>query len=305
MIAISAGALTLGGRISTANATDLHEWHGSALGAAASIRLAHDDSAAAQRLIEGCVAEIARLERLFSLYDPWSEISRLNRAGGLDEPSLEMVELLGRCAGISELTLGRFDITVQPLFRRYADHFTQADADPAGPSVEDLLPLVDWRGVQLSSGRISLARPGMAITLNGIAQGFITDRIADRLRAAGMTDVLVDIGELRALGHHPAGRPWRVGIRQGRSLTASRELDLADAAMATSSGWGSPFEGTGRCNHLLDPATGRSADPHRTITVIAAEATLADGLATAFTMMTPTEIEQTARQLAGVRVLAA
>ena len=82
------------------------------------------------------------------------------------------------------------------------------------------------------------------------------------------------------VGHHPAGRPWRVG------LSGSREhvVNLADAALATSSGLGSPFEPSGQFNHLLDPATGRCADPLRSI-VVSAEATTADAMATALTLM--------------------
>ena len=145
----------------------------------------------------------------------------------------------------------------------------------------------------------------MAITLNGIAQGYITDRIGDLLRTGGMTNVLVDIGELRALGHHPDGRPWRVGLKQGRAELPSREIDLAEESLATSSGWGSPFEPTGRFNHLLDPLTGRCADAARTVTVIADEAATADALGTAFTMMSAAEIDGTVQRLPDVRILTA
>ena len=66
-VAISAAAAALGGG-APAMAVPLHVWQGTALGAMASIRLAHPDPVAARRLIEGCLAEIARLEAIFSLY---------------------------------------------------------------------------------------------------------------------------------------------------------------------------------------------------------------------------------------------
>ena len=56
--------------------------------------------------------------------------------------------------------------------------------------------LVDYRALRIDEDRVSFARRGMAATLNGIAQGYITDRVADRLRAEGMTSVLVDMGEV-------------------------------------------------------------------------------------------------------------
>lgn len=297
-LAISAAAASVTGRAPAAAATPT-VWRGQALGAAVSITLSHPDPAAAKRLLAACTSEVVRLEGIFSLYRADSAVSRLNRAGALDAPPLELVDLLGRCATFSALTDGTFDVTVQPLFRRYADHFASTNADPAGPKVDDALGLVDWQRVEVTPGRIALTRNGMAITLNGIAQGFITDRIADLLRAHGMTDVLVDLGELRALGRHPDGRPWRVGIR-GRAEEAA--MNLADRALAVSAGSGSPFESTGRLNHLLDPATGGCADPTRTVVVQAQEATTADAMATAFALMPQKRAHAIAEALGQVRV---
>jgi thiamine biosynthesis lipoprotein len=268
----------------------------------ASIRLAHPDRAAAERLLTACVAEIARLEAIFSLYRADSAISRLNAEGALDAPPLELVELLGRCAAFSERTGGAFDVTVQPLFRCYAEHFARPDADPAGPRIEDALALVGWRGVEVGPDRVAFARSGMAITLNGVAQGYITDRVAELLRARGMTDVLVDLGELRALGRHPGGRPWRAGL-PGRA----EALDLVDgagaSALAVSSGAGSPFEPTGRLNHLLDPATGRCGDPARLVAVLAPDATTADALATALAVVPTPSARALAAGLPEIRAL--
>ena len=265
-------------------APPLTVWRGQALGARASIWLAHPDPAAAQRLLAACVAEIARLEAIFSLYRADSAVCRLNAEGALDTPPLELVELLSRCAAFSERTGGVFDVTVQPLFRRYAEHFAAPDADPAGPPIEDALVLVGWRGVEIGPERVAFARPGMAITLNGVAQGYITDRVAELLRAGGMTDVLVDLGELRALGRHPEGRPWRAGL-PGRAETFDLVDGVGAAALAVSSGAGSPFEPTGRFNHLLDPATGRCATPERLVAVLARDATTADAVTTALAVV--------------------
>jgi hypothetical protein len=92
----------------------------------------------------------------------------------------------------------------------------------------------------------------MAITLNGIAQGYITDRIADLLRHEGFEQAVVDLGEWRALGSHPEGRPWRAATREG-------SIALSDNALAVSSGAGTAFETSARFHHIFDPATGASA----------------------------------------------
>lgn len=84
----------------------------------------------------------------------------------------------------------------------------QAGTTPSAEEVVAARQLVGWQGIEVEPSRLALARRGMAVTLNGIAQGYITDRVAEMLRGAGMGNVLVSLGETRALGPHPEGRPW-------------------------------------------------------------------------------------------------
>ena len=111
----------------------LRIWQGVALGADAMLQIHHPDAAAADELIDRCLTEVARLERVFSLYREDSALSHLNRTGGIDGPPLELVELMGEAEGFSRLTAGAFDATVQPLWDLYADHFSKPDADPLAP----------------------------------------------------------------------------------------------------------------------------------------------------------------------------
>jgi thiamine biosynthesis lipoprotein len=269
----------------------LHRWEGTALGARASLVLAHPDRSLAERLIAESVAEIERLEAIFSLYRADSALTRLNRDGELTEPPLELVLLLQESARFSRLSGGAFDVTVQPLWRLYADHFAAAGADPAGPpaaAVATAKALVDWQAVEMNAERIRLARPGMAVTLNGIAQGFVTDRIVDGLRAAGLGQILADLGEIRAVGSHPSGRPWRAGLADPEHPgEVTREIPLVNAALATSAASGTLFEPTGRFHHLLDPATGASARRWRSVSVTAPRATVADALSTTLSILPP------------------
>ena len=278
-----------------------------ALGAAAEIVLHDADAARPRRLIARCVAEIDRLEDVFSLYRPESAISRLNRDGRLTAPPLELVALLAEARFFSERTEGAFDVTVQPLWRLHAAHFARPGADAEGPAAADLAraqALVDYRAVEIEPAEVRLARPGMAITLNGIAQGYITDRVAALLQDAGMGDVLLDIGEVRALGHHPDGRPWRVGLRRAAEPeTIARTLALADRAVATSAGIASPFDASGRHHHLFDPATGRPAPGAGQVSVIAPSATMADALSTAFAVTRPARAAAYAARFPEISVL--
>jgi thiamine biosynthesis lipoprotein len=263
------------------------EWSGLVLGGVGSIRLYHPDRQAARTLLARVADEARRLERIFSLYDPNSDLSRLNRAGILVDPAPELVDLLGDAAHVAALTGGAFDPTVQPLWTLYADHFSAEGHDPNGPSeaaVRAALGHVGLHHLHVSRDRIALDS-GAALTLNGIAQGSITDRVVALLRQAGITSALVDMGEPCALGR-AEGRPWRVGIadpRDGRGV--ARDVPLADRAAATSAAYGFAFVPGGRLNHLFDPKTGLSADPRRSLTVLAPDATTADGLSTALSLM--------------------
>ena len=273
------GGLTLAALGSDARSTVAPvRWRGAALGARAGLTVFHPDPVAAEKLIAIARAELARLERIFSLYRADSALTRLNRDGVLAGPPLDLVELLARAQLWGARTGGAFDVTVQPLWRLYRDHFAQPGADPAGPdgaAIARARALIDYGAMEVAAGRIRLARPGMAVTLNGIAQGDISDRVADRLKAAGAAHVLVDLGEIVAIGGHPGGRPWRVGLAQGG------EIDLADRAVATSAANGFSFDQQGRLSHILDPRTGRPARGLRAASVVARRAADADALSTA------------------------
>jgi len=310
LMAAAAGGLglaALAGRAFATKTAALARWRGTALGAEASIALYHPDPETAQRLIAASVAEVRRLEGVFSLYRADSALSRLNRQGALDAPPMELVQLMATAQGFAALTGGAFDPTVQPLWELYARHFRAADADPAGPgraAVARARARVDYRAVEVESTRIAFARPGMAATLNGIAQGFITDRVADLLRAGGMAHVLLDLGEVRGLGDHPSGRPWRVGIEDPFDRRRiARRLDLVDRAVASSAASGTVFEPSGRVHHLFDPRSGRSANHFAGVTVIAATATEADALSTALFVMPPARIAALRGRLSGTRAI--
>ena len=267
----------------------LFEWTGTALGARVHLRFVHDDESAVRTAAGMAAAEIDRLESIFSLYRPDSELCRLNRDGVLKRPSLDLVALLREAAAISALSGGAFDVTVQPLWQLYRDHFVRHPSDELGPdprAIAAARALVDFTGVDISRARISLAKPGMAVTLNGIAQGYITDRVADLLRDRGFPHVLVDLGEIRALGQPPGGEGWPVRIEDptsGGGVLAS--LLLHNRAVATSQGRASSFDGTGRHHHIFDPASGRSANLYRSVSIVADRATSADGLSTALSVM--------------------
>lgn len=263
-------------------------WKGQALGAPAMLVLNHRDRSEAQRLLSRVVAELARLEAIFSLYRSDSTLSELNRAGALAAPPREMVALLEASRRAWEATDGAFDPTVQPLWALYRDHFAKLDPDPAGPPKQEIahaLSHVGFAGVRYDRDRIALA-PKMAVTLNGVAQGYITDRIVDILRNAGVTSSLVDMGEDRAIGANADGKPWAIGLAQQEdSDRPDAVLQIVDKAVATSSAAGLSFDPAGRLGHIIDPRSGHAPILYARVSVVADEAATADAFSTAFTLM--------------------
>lgn len=276
-------------------------WRGTAMGAAATIEIHHPDRAFAQRLIARAVAEAARLERRFSLYRADSDLVSLNKTGVLIAPAPELVDLLSQSLHYSKLTEGAFDVTVQPLWETYWRHFTMPDAKATGPAAGTIASAAERVGHEhllVNRDRIAFAKSGMGVTLNGIAQGYITDRVTDLLRSEGIAQTLVDMGEARCIGTHPSGRPWNVAIAESDNAGRTRQtIPLIDQAVATSGAYGFRFDRDGRFNHLFDPKTGASAQAYRSVTVVAPTATAADALSTAFSLMPPHDIDRTLDQL--------
>ena len=298
--AAAAGFSLLAPRAQHAGTSTVHVWRGAALGADAMLLLHHPDPAAAEALIQDSLAEVARLEQQLSLYDPVSALARLNRDGALDDPPLDLLRVMAASARYHALTDGAFDVTVQPLWDLYAAHFERPDADPAGPPaapLEKTLARVGQHRVSLAAERIGMV-PGTAVTLNGIGQGYITDRVVALLRARGIAHALVDMGETRAIGGHPDGGPWRVGLDDPFAPgNIAEQITLADRAVSTSGGYGTRFDAAGRFNHIFDPSDGSTSHNFAAVSVIAPDATMADALSTAFSVMTLPRITKIVRAL--------
>jgi thiamine biosynthesis lipoprotein len=279
----------------------LVEWQGVALGANASIRIHHHDIATAEQALRLVLQDVRRLESVLSLYRPDSALSLLNRQGSLAAPAPELVDLLQASQQYAALTNGAFDPTIQPLWALYSRYFAQRQATQNGPTAADIaatLQAVGLDRVLVSRDRIVFRRPGMAISLNGIAQGYVTDRVVERLRQHGIAHTLVDMGESRALGHHPDGRPWRAMIAD--PVEPGQDgliVPLVDAALATSGSYGFRFDAAGRFHHIFDPHNGHSPQRYRSVSVMMPTAMAADALSTAFTLMAPEAIDGVLRRL--------
>ncbi len=281
-------------------------WRGYTLGAEGSFTLYTENPRAAQAVLQKCFAEIRRLESLFSLYDNQSDISRLNREGELPHPATDWLAILDAVDGAHTLTGGLFDPTIQPLWKAYDKYFAAHPEATEGPTAAVRRALQDtgWERVRYDTQAIRFSRDGTQLTLNGIAQGYITDRVTELLKDAGYQHVLVELGETRAIGLHPQQRPWNIGIKDADTPATIHEVaELDNQALATSGSYGSPFSKDGNYHHLINPKTGLPSTRWKSLSVIAPTATEADALATGLSFAPEAQIDQLLQKRPDIRVL--
>ena len=281
LAAAAAGALVGGPARSSTDYT----WSGVAMGADATILFNGIDREAARTAIEMIEAEIDRLEGALSLFRRDSELCRLNRDRLLQSPSADLRRALTLAIDMAAASGGLFDPTVQALWEAYVDWFTVAP--DAGTPTDDLIArartAVDWRGVRIEADMIVLGQ-GQRVTLNGIGQGYVTDRITELLAGRGLKHVLVDLGEQRAIDTRLDGKAWQI------ARTDQAPIALRRGALATSEGAGCVLGAGGAAHHLFDPRSGRSAVHWKALTVHYGSAAVADALSTTFYIASADEI---------------
>lgn len=270
------------------------DWLG--FGTTLSLRAGGDDAGRLDEALDAAVGAVRLIEAQMSLYDPDSALSRLNRLGRLDAPPRELLAVLRLSQWVSRLSGGGFDTTVQPLWVA----FEAARRDGRLPRAADVArarALVDWRAVQLDPAGVAFARTGMAVTLNGVAQGYACDRVRDLLRAHGVRHALIDTGELGPLGHNPDDAPWRLGVVDPRHEPQMLARVQADGrCLATSADEPSSFSPDHRHHHIFDPASGYSPPGLASVTVAARSGALADALTKVMFVAGPQHIEALARR---------
>ena len=274
-----------------------------ALGSEMSILVLHEDRAVGERALDDAFAEISRVERVMSIYLPESQVSRLNAVGALKDPDPYLVRILNESRTMSERSAGAFDVTVQPLWTLYSAAHRDGEIPPPS-AIDEARGQIDWRGISVSAGEIRLRSNAMAVTLNGIAQGFAADRAMEALKRRGIQHALVNAGEISSLGKKAAGDPWVVGIQHPRQKDAYLGLAGLDGrCLSTSGDYETTFTPDFVFNHIFDPATGRSPEAFSSVTVVAPDATTADALSTAIFVLGAERGMALAKETPGTDVL--
>lgn len=294
---ISAG-LALGAVTGSAHAKPTI-WRGIALGAEAKLILTGLPKADTQRLIHLAVAEINRLESIFSIYQPNSALSQLNRDGNLNRPPADFLAVLSLATNIHRSTGGYFDPTIQPVWKAYAEH----RGNPPIAMLEAAQKRVGMDKLRFDAGSMWFDQPNMAMTLNGIAQGFVTDRIVALLKSEGLKNAVVNMGEIATLGRNDQNEPWQIGLAEQGDLEAEEYISVSERCVATSAPRGTTFDGV--ASHIIDPMNGKAAQSSwRRISIVHKSAAVADGLSTAFVLMSENLQRTAVKQYKDIHLIA-
>lgn len=229
------------------------------------------------------------IEQALTIYDPNSEVSRVNRlaAEGFVKLSPDTFSLLQRSLRWSEWTDGAFDITAGPLVEAWG--FThRRGRKPTLQEIEAARDLVGYQHVELDADTHSIrfAKPGMSINLGAIGKGEALDRLASQLRDSGVSDFLLHGGNssVVAAGDQTLGSGcgWAVGLAHpSKPRRRMAGLWLRDMALATSGSGKQFFHYQGRrYGHVIDPRTGYPAGDLMSLTVLVPSAADADACAT-------------------------
>lgn len=263
-----------------------------AMGTFVSVSALHPSRDKAEDAIGRAFQEMDRLIGFFNRYEGSSAISHLNREGRLEGAPSELLQVVARALYYNRLSRGAFDISVQPLVDLFRECLSgEAPAEPTPERVLDAMRLVGSQKIELSRRAIHFRREGMGVTLDGIAKGYIVDRLAEVLARHKVRNYLVNAGgDIRTAGVKEGNDPWTVAVQDpAKSGDFPDVIHLCDAAVATSGSYEIYFDRERTFHHIVDAESGRSPDLNSSVSVVAPTSMAADALATSVFVMDPPE----------------
>lgn len=230
-----------------------------AMGTPCDIQLFARSDDKAKTAADAAIADVQRLEALYSRYRETSFLSEINRVAavaGSIEVDDETACLLDYAVTCYEQSEGLFDITSGILRRAWK--FDQGKL-PGQTLIDELLDKVGWHKVSWKRPVLTFSVPGMEIDFGGVVKEYAVDRAASLCYGLGIRHGVVNLGgDIKVIGPRDDGSPWRVGIRHPRNKDALLDtLLLYEGALASSGDYERCILVNGiRYGHVLNPKTG-------------------------------------------------
>ncbi|MFO7783049.1 MAG: FAD:protein FMN transferase [Thermodesulfobacteriota bacterium] len=249
--------------------------------------------------------DMQKAAHLFDRHQDISPIGTLNREGRAADLDPEITALLERSLRLCKTTRGAFDITVKPVVDLYQNAFASHQAPPSDEGIAKVLDLVNPGAVRIQGRTVRFAKEGMGVTLDGIAKGYAIDCGMNTLKRRGIGHALINAGgDIRTMGGRGRFSPWRVAVQNpDKEGPALQTFTMEDGAAATSGNYEVYFDEEKVYHHLIDPHSARPAQESRSVTVLAANATLADALSTAVFVAGPKDGRALIETLSGAECL--
>lgn len=261
-----------------------------AMGTVVSMTLIHSSRDLAEEAMGKAFEEIDRLTGLMNRFDRATAIAQLNKEGVLKGIPPEVNEVLRSALLYHRMSGGAFDISVKPVVDLFKASFQdRSHLPPSEKEIERAVRLVDSRNIILSNGNVSFARPGMSITLDGIAKGYIVDRASGLLAEHGVRDHLINAGgDIRTMGTKTDKKPWTIAVQDPEKKGDYPDvLRMKDGAIATSGNYEVYYDHEKMFHHIVNPQTGLSPAWSTSASVIAGSAMEADALSTSVFVTPP------------------
>lgn len=238
-------------------------------------------------------ALLKNVNQQMSTYIDDSEISLFNQApvNQWFSVSPDFIEVVVLSQKLSELSDGRFDVTIGPLIELWGFGRKSTSQVPSATAIKEAQAKIGWQALDIDTEKHQLLKTKpIALNLSAVAKGFGVDKIAQYLDSVKSANYLVEIGgEIRVKGLSPTSKPWRLGIEKPtlNQQGAQQIVVLHNASIATSGDYRNYFEEDGlRYSHTINPQTGQPVRHNiASVTVIAETAALADGYATTLNVM--------------------
>jgi len=251
-----------------------------------------EDEAWAQARIDEAVAEIQRIETLFTTFNENSQTNRINAQAGIAPVKVdrEVFDLIKRSLRISEVTQGAFDITYGSIDKSLWNFDTHMTALPDPAIARQMVRLINYRNVILdeSEGSVFLKEKGMRIGFGGIGKGYAAEMAKRLMMQRGVENGIVNAsGDLTTWGTQPSGEPWTIGIAHPDAQEQPFSyFNISNVAVATSGNYEKfVMIGGKKYSHTIDPKTGLPVSGIKSVTIICPNAEIADAMATPVTVM--------------------
>ncbi len=261
-----------------------------AMGTFVSMTLLHPSRDQAEKAIEMAFEEIHRLTRDMNRFDQTTAIAQLNREGRMPDVPPDMVKVVKQALAYHRISNGAFDISVKPVVDLFKDTFSEKNPTaPTENEMREALLLVDASNIHLEGNAIVLKKPGMGITLDGIAKGYIVDRASDILFKHHVENYLINAGgDIRTMGRRQDGKPWTIAVQDPlKKHQYPDKIRMMDGAIATSGNYEVYFDREKMFHHIVNPSTGFSPNTSTSVSVLAETAMGADALSTSVFVMRP------------------